>query len=199
MAVSTRSPNGVIAGNHARARQRHVFPEFGLARLVLDEAAELRGHRAFAALRAKAQIDLIEKPAPCRHGQCGDEALGQAGVIDHHVELARAGAFPVVLVEIIDHHEVEIGTCRKLARTQTAESQNGDFGAGNDPVIYLEISAHFIKGCAHDGARDGRISLACARRRQDAGEQTRAGDEAHLARRIAGAVEKLFVMGRVGR
>ena len=52
-----------------------------------------------------------------------------------------------------------------LARTEAAESQNGDLGAGDDPVIRLEIPAHFVKRCAHDGTCDGCISLACTCRR----------------------------------
>ena len=46
-------------------------------------------------------------------------------------------------------------------------------------------------------SRDGRIGLAGLRRREDAGEKPRAGDEAHLARRVAHAVEKILVMRRL--
>ena len=115
-----------------------MLPELGLGLLVSDEALELRRDGPLAALRAQPQVDLVEQAAPRRHRQRRDEALRQARVIDDRVELARPGALAALLVEIVEHHEVEIGAGRQLAGAETAEAEDRDLRAGHGAVLRLE-------------------------------------------------------------
>ena len=47
-----RRAERLVAADHARAGERHVLPQLGLGPLIGDEALELRGERALAAVRA---------------------------------------------------------------------------------------------------------------------------------------------------
>ena len=60
MAVSTAAPQRRRAGDDAGPGQRHVLPGPGLARLVVDEARELRGDRPLLAGGPQAHVDVVE-------------------------------------------------------------------------------------------------------------------------------------------
>ena len=76
-----RRPQRRRAGDDARAGQRHVLPGPGLAGLVVDEARELRGHRALLAGGTQAHVDLVEDAFRGRRGEGADQALGQARIV----------------------------------------------------------------------------------------------------------------------
>ncbi len=182
----------LVAGEHPRAGQRHVLPQIRFAALIVDEPYELRSDGSLAALRAKAQVDLVEAPAPGRDGERRDEALRQAREVDDGVELSRAGALAALLVEIVDDDEVEVRARGELARAEAAEPEDGDARARHLAVLGRKDPPHLVEGGADRRLRDRGIGAPGLGRRQDVGQKPRAGDEAHLARRVAQMVEKIL-------
>jgi hypothetical protein len=188
---------GLIARHDPGPRERHVLPQIRFAPLVGDETPELGCDGSLASLGTKAQVDLVEAPAPGRHGQRRHEALGEPGEIDHGIKRTRPGTLPALLVEIVDHHKVEIGACRQLAGAETPEAEDGDPAAWNSSVLGLEDLPDLLEGRPDDRAGDGRVGLAHLGGRDDAGEEPCAGNEPHLPRRIAGAIQKFLMAARL--
>src|SRR4051812_36400518 len=112
-----------------------MLPKLGFGALIREKPAELHRHRPLAALRTEPQVDLVEASAPGRHGERGDHPLGEAGVVDHGIEAAWPRALALGLVEVVDHHEIEVRSGRQLARAEPAESENRDTAARNDAVL----------------------------------------------------------------
>ena len=106
--VEWETRDALIPGKNASAGERHVFPQIGLSLLIIYESFELRCNGAFAALWSQAQVHLVEQATTCRHCERGDKALGETRIIDHDIKAAGAGALAEILVEIIDHHEIEV-------------------------------------------------------------------------------------------
>ena len=165
MTFSTRAPNPGEADDHARARERHVLPGPGLGLLVARETADLGGERPGAARRAQPHIDVVERAVIGLRGQRIDQPLGQAGEILRAVERTLAVRFGVLVVEIVDQDQVEIGTRGHLAPAELAHGQHRGLLAAHMAVGGGEIVGdRAVHGADHrvGQPREGLARLARA-------------------------------------
>ena len=74
-----------VPADYPGAGERHVLPGLRLLPLVAQEPPELGRHRPLVAGGPQPEVHFIEAPPAARHGQCRDEALGEAGIVDRSV------------------------------------------------------------------------------------------------------------------
>ena len=108
----------------ASARQRHMFPRPGLALLIADEALDLRGQRPGTTRRTQPHVDFIQHAVIRLDRQRADKALGQTGKILGAVERTLAIGIRMLVVEIVDDDEIEVGTRGHLARAEPAKRED---------------------------------------------------------------------------
>ena len=115
--------------DHARARQRHVLPGPGLALLIAGKAVDLRRQRAGTARRPQPHVDLVEHAVIGLRRQRADQPLGEAGEILRAVERPLAVRIRMLVVEIVDHDEIEVGGRGHLAAAEPAQRQDRGLAA----------------------------------------------------------------------
>ncbi len=102
--------HGGVAAAVARTRQRLVFPGPGLARLVLGEGVDAADQQAGGAIRAQAQVGVVQRAGGGVRAHPGDQALAQPGI-----DFLR-GRMRVVVQE----HQVQIGGIAKFLAAELA-------------------------------------------------------------------------------
>src|SRR5207253_7135485 len=112
---------GWSARDDAGARQREMLPSPGFVLLIALERADHRGHRTGTPGGAQPHVDMIERTVVRLCGQRADEALRHAREILSAVERPLSVGLRMVLVEIIDDDEIEIGGGGHLAAAELAE------------------------------------------------------------------------------
>ena len=177
----------------APARERHVLPGPGLAFLIAVEAVDLRRQRTGTARRPQPHIDLIEHAVIGLHGQRADQALGQPGEILRAVERPLAVGIRIVLVEIVDHDQVEIGARGHLPGAEPAEREDRGLLAADAAVCGGEILFHFAVHRADEHVGKACKNLAGLLGRHRAGQDARADQEHVLLAEQADGVEHVFV------
>ena len=86
-------------------------------------------------------------------------------MVDHDVEPPWPGAVAALLVEVVDHHEVEVRAGGEIARPEPPEPEDRETGARHGAVLGREGVAYGIEGGADHRPRDGGIGLAGLLRR----------------------------------
>jgi hypothetical protein len=119
--------------------------------------------------------------------------LGDAREILRAVKRARAIGLRLVLVEIIDDDEVEIGRRRHLASAELAERQNRALLRAQPSVRHLEIIRDGTLDRAHDHVGKAREGLSGLLGRDRAGQDARADQEHVLLAELAGAIEQILI------
>ena len=115
-----------IAGDDARAGQRHVLPGPGLSALVFLERIDMGRHRTLVARRAQPEIELVEHAFGGRRRDGGDQALGHARVIVRGGQRLFAVRFVGIRVVIVEQDQVDIRTRRQLAAAELAHAEDRD-------------------------------------------------------------------------
>ena len=86
-----------------------MLPSPGFVLLVIPETLNLSGDRTGPAGRPQAHIDRIKHAIIGLDGERADHALCQAGKILAAVERTLAVRLRMLLVEIVDHNQIEVG------------------------------------------------------------------------------------------
>ena len=149
----------------ARARERHVLPGPGLAFLVAFKAADLRRQRTGTARRPQPHIDLIERAVIGVHGQRADQALRQPGEILRAVERPLAVGIRIVVVEIVNHDQIEVGARGHFPGAEPTEREDRGLLAADAAVCGGEILFHFAVHRANEHIGKSRKNLAGLLRR----------------------------------
>ena len=99
----------------------------------------------------------------------------------------------MLVVEIVDHDQVEIGGRRHLAAAELAEREDRDLLPGDAAVQLDELVLDRAMQRADQHVGEPRERLAGLLRRHGAGEDARADQEHLLLREDADAVEEILV------
>jgi len=170
-----------------------VLPGPGLAFLVAFKAADLRRQRTGTARRPQPHIDLIERAVIGVHGQRADQALGQPGEILRAVERPLAVGIRFVLVEIVDHDQIEVGARGHFPGAEPAERKDRGFLAADAAVCGGEILFHFAVHRADEHIGKACKNLAGLLGRHRAGKNPRADQEHVFLAEQSDGVEHVFV------
>jgi len=119
-----------------------MLPGPGLGLLITLERAEHGRDRSRAPRRAQPHVDVIERAVVGRCREGADQALRQAREILAAVERPRPVGLRMVLVEIVDDDQVEIGGRRHLAPAELAEREHRDLLAFQAAVLGDEVLFH---------------------------------------------------------
>ena len=127
------------------------------------------------------------------HGERADQALGQPGEILRAVERPLAVGIRIVLVEIVDHDEVEIGARGHFPGAEPAEREDRGLLAADAAVCGGEILLHFAVHRADENIGEAGKNLAGLLGRHRAGKNPRADQEHVLLAEQADGIEHVFV------
>ena len=128
-----------VAGDRARAGQRHVFPGPGGFALVTVKAFEARGDRPRRARGTQPHIDRVERPLGGRCGDRADQALAQPRIIGRGRERLRAVRCCDRGRRVVDHDQIEIGGEGHLAAAETPHADDRKRAARHPAVAAREI------------------------------------------------------------
>ncbi len=189
---------GRRAGHDACARQREMLPRPGFALLIAS-----RMNRAWSRPGPERpdgrnrMSTLIERAVVRLRRERTHQPLRTREVLPA-IERARPVGLRVLLVEVIDDDEIEIGGRGHLATAELAQRQHGDL------LPRQACHARATNACPRHCDRTARIRHPRARanaprllRRYGAGQDTRTDQEHLLPPELPGAVEQVFVGKRL--
>ena len=183
--------------DHPRAGQRHVLPGPGLALLIFGEGIDARGHRPGPARRTQPHVDVVEHAVigPRREG--ADQPLGEAREILRAVQRSRAVGIRMLVIEIIEQDQIEIGRRRHLAAAEPAHREDRGLLPLDPAVLGRELIGHQAMHGMDDALGDVGEGDAGLLGGDRAGQDPRADQEQAFLAEQPQAIEKLLVGIRV--
>ena len=103
----------------------------------------------------------------------------------------------MVLIEIVDHDEIEVGICGHFAGAEPAERDDRALAAADAAVGSGEIGFHYFVNGAQQHLGKPRKNLTGLLRRHRPGQNSRADQEHMLLAEQADGVERRLVAARV--
>ena len=183
--------------NHPRAGQRHVLPGPGLAFLIIGERIDPRRHRAGAAGRAQPHVDVIEHAVIGARREGRDQALGQPRKILRAVQRPFAVGIRMLLVEIIEQDQIEIGGRRHLAAAEPAHREDRGLLPFDAAVLGRELVGDQAMHGVHDALGDVGKGDAGLLRRHGTGKNAGADQEQAFLAEQPQAIEEVFIGSRI--
>ncbi len=116
--------DGAVAGAEARPRQGLVLPGPGRAHLVFFKGGQAGDHHAAGAVRPQRDVDVEQDAGGGVAGHPGDETLRQA----------RIQRRCILVVVVVQEHQVEVGGIAELLAAQLAVGDHGEFRFRQMPV-----------------------------------------------------------------